>query len=245
MANSVMATWLGHSTFLLQSPEGKTVLIDPWVKNNPACPPEMKKLPKVDVVLCTHGHFDHIGDAVEICQEHNPVVVGIFELCAWLNKKGCKQISPMNKGGSQNVAGVRVTLTDAKHSSGIQGDDGNIVYGGEPCGLVVEFSNGLKVYHAGDTAVFGDMALIRELYAPQVVMLPIGDHFVMGPREVEVACRLLRPKVLVPMHYGTFPVLTGKPGDLAKAAKEQGFEILEFKPGERKELPTGQLVSSR
>ncbi|MGA2988973.1 MAG: metal-dependent hydrolase [Candidatus Korobacteraceae bacterium] len=237
MANSVKATWLGHSTFTFETPEGKTLLIDPWVKNNPMCPPNLKKLAKVDLVLCTHGHFDHIGDAVEICKEHNPMVVGIFELCAWLNKKGAKQISPMNKGGSQTVENVRVTMVDAVHSSGIQDGD-SIIYGGEPCGFVMEFSNGQKIYHAGDTAVFGDMALIRELYAPQIVMLPIGDHFTMGPREAEVACRLLRPKILIPMHCGTFPVLTGKPSDLAKAAREQGFEILEFKPGERKELPS-------
>lgn len=161
MANSVKATWLGHSTFTFETPEGKTLLIDPWVKNNPMCPPNLKKLAKVDLVLCTHGHFDHIGDAVEICKEHNPMVVGIFELCAWLNKKGAKQISPMNKGGSQTVENVRVTMVDAVHSSGIQDGD-SIIYGGEPCGFVMEFSNGQKIYHAGDTAVFGDMALIRE-----------------------------------------------------------------------------------
>jgi len=160
MANSVKATWLGHSTFTFETPEGKTLLIDPWVKNNPMCPPNLKKLAKVDLVLCTHGHFDHIGDAVEICKEHNPMVVGIFELCAWLNKKGAKQISPMNKGGSQTVENVRVTMVDAVQYSGIQDGD-SIIYGGEPCGFVMEFSNGQKIYHAGDTAVFGAMALIR------------------------------------------------------------------------------------
>jgi L-ascorbate metabolism protein UlaG (beta-lactamase superfamily) len=107
---------------------------------------------------------------------------------------------------------------------------------------VLEFSNGQKIYHAGDTALFGDMALVRELYAPEIVMLPIGDHFTMGPREAEYACRLLKPKVLVPMHFGTFPLLTGKPGELKKVAAELGFELMEFKPGERKELRAGQLA---
>jgi len=245
MANSVHATWLGHSTFTIETPEGKKLLIDPWVKNNPACPEEQKKLGKVDLVLCTHGHFDHIGDAVEICKEQNPVVVGIFELCVWLNKKGAQQISPMNKGGTQTVENVRITMIHADHSCGIKEDDGSIIYGGEACGFVLEFSNGQKLYHAGDTALFGDMALVRELYAPEIVMLPIGDHFTMGPREAEYACRLLKPKVLVPMHFGTFPVLTGKPGALKKVAAELGCELMEFKPGERKELRVGQLVGSR
>ena len=172
-------------------------------------------------------------------------MVGIFELCAWLNKQGAKQISPMNKGGSQTVENVRITMIHADHSCGIQDSDGSIIYGGEPCGFVLEFSNGQKIYHAGDTALFGDMALVRELYAPEIVMLPIGDHFTMGPREAEYACRLLKPKVLVPMHFGTFPLLTGKPGALKKAAAEQGFELMEFKPGERKELRVSQLVRSR
>ena len=242
MAKSVHATWLGHSTFTIETPEGKTLLIDPWVKSNPACPEKLKQLDKVDVLLCTHGHFDHIGDAIGICKEQNPVVVGIFELCAWLNKKGAKQISPMNKGGSQTVGNVRITMIHADHSCGIQEDDGSIIYGGEPCGFVLEFSNGQKIYHAGDTALFGDMALVRELYAPEIVMLPIGDHFTMGPREAEYACRLLKPKVLVPMHFGTFPLLTGKPGELKKVAAELGFELMEFKPGERKELRAGQLA---
>ena len=226
--NGIQLTWLGHSTFRVETPGGKTIIIDPWVKGNPKCPEAEKKVKKVDVLLCTHGHFDHIGDAVEIAKQHNPVVIGIFELCAWMEKKGAKQTSPMNKGGTQTVGDIKITMVHADHSCGISDGD-QIVYGGEACGYVVEFSNGVKFYHAGDTAVFGDMAIVRELYAPDIAMLPIGDHFVMSPREAAYACHLLRPKTVIPMHFGTFPVLTGTPEALRKLAP--GLEIVEMKPG--------------
>jgi len=155
--------------------------------------------------------------------------VGIFELCAWMEKKGVKQISPMNKGGTQKVGDLRVTMVHAEHSCGIQDGD-QIIYGGEACGYVMEFENGVKIYHAGDTCVFGDMQIIRELYAPEIVMLPIGDHFTMSPREAAYACGLLKPRTVIPMHFGTFPVLTGTPGELKKLVKD--VEIVEMKPGQ-------------
>jgi L-ascorbate metabolism protein UlaG (beta-lactamase superfamily) len=230
--NGVRITWLGHSTFRIETPGGKTILIDPWVMNNPACPQAEKKLNKLDVMLVTHGHFDHIGDAVEIAGKHNPMVVGIFELCAWLQKKGVKQTSPMNKGGTQTVGDIKVTMTHALHSCGIMdGDD--IIYGGEACGYVVEFDNGLRLYHAGDTAVFGDMHIIRELYRPELVMLPIGDHFTMSPREALYAVQLLRPKAVIPMHFGTFPLLTGTATEFRQLVDEiGGIEVIELKPGQ-------------
>ena len=225
----IKLTWLGHATFRLETPAGTTVLVDPWVMGNPMCPESEKKIKKLDVMLCTHGQFDHIGDAVAIAKQHNPTVVGIFELCAWMEKKGVKQISPMNKGGTQKVGDLRVTMVHAEHSCGIQDGD-QIVYGGEACGYVMEFENGVKIYHAGDTCVFGDMQIIRELYAPEIVMLPIGDHFTMSPREAAYACRLLKPKTVIPMHFGTFPLLTGTPGELKKLVKDA--EIIEMKPGQ-------------
>lgn len=226
--NGIKLTWLGHAAFRIETPDGKTVLVDPWIMGNPMCPEKDKNVKKIDIMLCTHGHFDHIADAVELAKKHNPLIVGIPELCAWLEKKGAKRTSAMNKGGTQTVGGIKITMVHADHSCGIQDGD-QIVYGGEACGYVIEFANGVKLYHAGDTNVFGDMQIIRELYSPEIAMLPIGDHFTMGPREAAHACKLLKPKTVIPMHFGTFPVLTGRPSTLQKLAPE--VEVLEMKPG--------------
>jgi len=225
----IKLTWLGHATFRIITPEGRTFYIDPWIMGNPKCPENEKAVEKADVLLCTHGHGDHIGDALEVAKKHNSVIVGMPELCGWFQKNGVKQVAGFNKGGTQTVAGVKVTMVHAIHSSGIQ-DGEQMIYGGEPCGYVLEFSNGVKMYHAGDTAVFGDMAIIRELYTPQICMLPIGDHYTMSPREAAYACKLLKPEVVIPIHFGTFPVLTGRPDDLRKFAPD--VNVVEMKPGE-------------
>jgi L-ascorbate metabolism protein UlaG (beta-lactamase superfamily) len=224
----IKVTWLGHATFRIETQAGKTIIVDPWVMGNPMCPEAEKNIKKVDVLLCTHGHFDHIGDAVEIAKKHNPTVVGIPELCGWLQKKGVTNCAEMNKGGTQNLGDLKVTMVHADHSCGIKDGD-ELVYGGEACGYVIEFSNGVRIYHAGDTNVFGDMAIIRDLYQPEIVMLPIGDHYTMSPREAAYAVKLLKPKTVIPMHFGTFPVLVGKPSDLRKLVS--GVEVLEMKPG--------------
>jgi L-ascorbate metabolism protein UlaG (beta-lactamase superfamily) len=213
----------------MQTPKGKTILVDPWVMGNPACPDWEKNLKSLDVMLITHGHGDHIGDAVEIAKKHNPKIVGIPELCSWLKKKGVAETSEMNKGGTQQVGDIKVTMVHADHSCGILDGD-TFVYGGEACGYVIEFENGVKIYHAGDTNVFGDMAIIRDLYGPQIAMLPIGDHYTMSPREAAYACNLLKPATVIPMHFATFPVLTGRPSELAKLAKN--VEVFEMKPGQ-------------
>ncbi len=224
----------GHSTFLFTTPAGKKLLIDPWLESNPMCPAADKKLASLDTMLITHGHFDHIHDAVPLGKQHKPLVGCIFEISLWLERKGVKTARPMNKGGTQQLNDVRVTMVDARHSCGILEDDGSIIYGGEACGYVVEFENGFRIYHAGDTAVFGDMKIIAELYQPDVAFLPIGDLFTMSPREAAYACRLMNAKKVVPMHYGTFPPLIGTPEELRSLTKELGTEVIAMKPGEER-----------
>ena len=227
-------TWFGHSTFLIRTPGGRRLLFDPWFADNPVCPPSMKKPPAVDLVLLSHGHSDHIGDVLAAARDGGPTVIGIFELCDWLGRKGLSRLAPLNKGGSLDIAGLRVTMTDARHSSGFV-DNGQMVYLGESAGYVVRLEDGRSIYFAGDTCLFGDMRLIGELYRPEIAFLPIGDRFTMDPAAAARACEFLGVRQVVPMHWGTFPMLTGQPSALRTLVEPKGVQVLELKPGETAE----------
>jgi L-ascorbate metabolism protein UlaG (beta-lactamase superfamily) len=230
----VELTWLGHATFRVDSPGGKRLYLDPWL-SNPKCPEGESEPERVDVIAITHGHSDHVGEAVKLGKKFSPKLVAIFELGNWLESQGFPDASAlaMNKGGTVEVEGMKFSMTHALHSSAMLGE-GPPIYLGDSAGYVIEFENGTKVYFSGDTAAFTDMQIIGRHLQPDVAVLPIGDHFTMGPRQAAVALELLGVKRCVPSHYGTFPMLTGTPDQLRQHAP--GVEVLAPEPGETVEL---------
>ena len=216
-------TWLGHGTFRFDA-GGKRVYIDPFLNGNPKCPESELTPERVDVIALTHGHGDHLGDTVELARQHGCTVIAPVELADWLQTKHeLPNVLDPNKGGTVAVDDVRFTLTNAHHSS----SNNDLEYMGEPCGIVVEVENGTKLYFAGDTCVFGDMALISRLYKPDLAVLPIGDHYTMGPEEAAVALELLGVDRCVPCHWGTFPPLVGRPAQLRELAPDVTVEDVE------------------
>ncbi len=214
---SATITWLGHSAFQLVLPDERVILIDPWLKDNPSCPDSFKSIERCDLILLTHGHADHVGDVGALVKAHNPTVVGNFDLCAALQKRISKgRFSGMNTGGTQVLDGLTISLTQAFHSSGLDSPDGP-QYAGMPNGVVLRGPGVASVYHAGDTDVFGDMKLIAQLFAPQICILPIGDHFTMGAAGAALAAEMLSPAAIIPCHYKTFPMLAQSPEDFRKA----------------------------
>jgi L-ascorbate metabolism protein UlaG (beta-lactamase superfamily) len=223
-------TWLGHSTFELGFETGEVLVLDPWIEGNPKYPKKYK-IKRADAIALSHAHFDHSNDVIPLAKEFAPKVIAIFETASWLEKKGVKNTVGMNKGGTVDLGFAKLTMTHALHSCSIKDGD-NLIYGGEAAGYVIKLPNGKTAYFAGDTALFSDMALIHELHKPEIAFLPIGDHFTMGTHEAAHAARMLKVERVIPMHYGTFPALTGTPQDLADKLKKDGIAVWTLQPGE-------------
>ena len=219
-------TWLGHATVRLTLTDDRVILIDPWLTDNPSCPDAMKRPPRCDMIFLTHGHWDHIDDVGKLIEQFDPLVVGNLDLCGALEKQiGKGRFSGMGTGGTQIVDGVRVSLTQAFHSSGVDSPDGPR-YGGMPNGVIVAIEGLATIYHAGDTDVFGDMKLIRRLFEPKICILPIGDHFTMGAKGAAIAADLLEPTAILPIHYQTFPLLAQSADDFRDQLAPQWKERL-------------------
>ncbi|MEO6964395.1 MAG: metal-dependent hydrolase [Acidobacteriaceae bacterium] len=223
--------WMGHATFHIETAQGTSILIDPWLESNPAFPKDWKAPKKIDVVLCTHGHGDHLGDALSVDQRYHPTFVGIYELTGWLASKGVQKTVGMNLGGSYRFQDVNLSMVEARHSSSVE-DKGSVIYTGVAAGFILQIDGEPVLYHSGDTALFSDMKLLKELYAPEVACLPIGDHFTMGPKAAALAVEYVGSKKVIPMHYGTFPQLTGRPNELREHLHGKGIQVIDLQPGE-------------
>lgn len=217
MDTKLKGYWLGHSAFKFISQSGKTILIDPFLKDNPSTPEELKEVSEADYVLLTHGHEDHVGDTLEIAKNTGCKVVGIVELIGLLKKKGLNedQAVPFNKGGTIRFDDFSVTMVSANHSSSFDGE-----YAGDPAGLVLSFEDDLCIYHMGDTNIFSDLVLYGELYDPHIALAPIGDHFTMGPEEAAYAVEMVNPKLAIPTHYGTWDPIDADPNEFKEVLEE-------------------------
>ncbi len=224
-------TWLGHATVHIQTAGGTSILIDPWIDGNPAFPKNYEMPQKIDLLLITHGHSDHFNDAMPIAKEYKPKILGMFELTSWMEQHGAENTNGMNYGGSVQFKDVTISMVEAKHSSSIQ-DEGKLIYAGNPAGFMIAVENGPTLYHAGDTSLFSDMRLFRELYAPDFGMLPIGDNYTMGPKHAAQAAKFLGLKQVLPIHHSTFPALTGTPDQLESQLEGSGIEVARVKAGE-------------
>jgi L-ascorbate metabolism protein UlaG (beta-lactamase superfamily) len=228
--SSLSITWFGHATFVVGTPGGRRIVFDPWLTGNPKAPAGAK-IDKADLICVTHAHSDHSGDVVPITRATGASVVAVFELANYFRSKGLKDVVDMGVGGTVEVKGLKISMTPAVHTSSIE-EDGKVLYVGTATGFVIRLEDGRALYFAGDTALFGDMSLIRDMYQPEIAFLPIGDHYTMDPIAAAKACQLLGVRQVVPMHYGTFPALKGSPDDLKKLVEPMGVDVLVLKPGE-------------
>jgi L-ascorbate metabolism protein UlaG (beta-lactamase superfamily) len=230
-------TWYGHSVIRIDTGGGRTVIIDPFFAN-PRSPIAADAVDRCDLLLVTHGHFDHFGDALGLASRLRPAWPCIHELSLWLARRlpgGGDAVVGMNKGGTVEAAGLKVTMVSADHSAGDYNEAGDTtLYLGDPVGFVIELEDGYRIYHAGDTVPFSDMRLIRELHRPDLAMLPIGGHYTMDPIGAALAVEFLGVDEVVPLHYGTFPILTGTPAQLRDALAARGLgsvRVHEPEPG--------------
>jgi L-ascorbate metabolism protein UlaG (beta-lactamase superfamily) len=223
-------TWLGHATVLVTTARGTNILIDPFISGNPKYPAGYELPSSIPYILLTHGHGDHIADVVPVAKKHHSKVVAIYELADYVSGRGVSETIGMNLGGTVQLDDVAASMVEAKHSSGAQDEHGTH-YVGVAAGYVLAIADGPVLYHAGDTAVFGDMKLIGDIYSPEVAMLPVGGFYTMGPKEAAHAVRLLGAKTVLPLHFGTFPPLTGTPQQLASLV-DKNIEVVEWQPGE-------------
>jgi L-ascorbate metabolism protein UlaG (beta-lactamase superfamily) len=223
-------TWYGHATFVVTTPGGKRIVFDPWLTGNPKAPAGAK-IDRADVICVTHGHSDHTADVVNVARATGAPVVAVFELANWFQGKGLKDVVGMGVGGTVTVKGLQISMVPAVHTSSVE-EDGEVHPVGLATGFVVRLEDGRAIYFAGDTALFGDMRLIAEMYAPEIAFLPIGDHYTMDPAAAAKACMMLGVRQVVPMHYGTFPALTGRPDDLKRLVEPAGIDVLVLEPGE-------------
>jgi len=242
--------WLGHGSFLFVSCNGKKILFDPWISTNPKCPGKYRKkggFGKVDMILWTHGHVDHfmLSDAKGLVADYNPKIVAPWELNFFIKSEipeaHCQTYVLSNKGATAELEGIKITMVEAFHSAGAQltGFKGKNRFVGEAVGYIMEFENGLKIYHSGDTSLMGDMkTIIGDYYQPHIAILPIGGVFTMGPDQAAFACKLLRPEIVIPEHYGTFPVLEKTAENFKKQLRKHAPDVkmVELKPGVKAEL---------
>ena len=226
----VEITWLGHANFEVKFDSGEVLLLDPWIEGNPAYP-KGYKIARADAIAASHGHGDHLGDVVPLAKQFGAKVVAMVEVANFCASKGAKYTIGFNKGGTVDLGFVKLTLTHALHSSSITDGD-KTIYGGEAAGFILTFKDGRRAYFAGDTAIFSEMALYADIYHPDLAFLPIGDHYTMGPEEAAYAAKLLKVKKIIPMHFGTFPLLTGRPEQLEEKLAGTGIEVQALKPGQ-------------
>lgn len=249
MADGVTITWLGHGTFLFDSPSGERILLDPWIAGNPKFPESWKNklTERLAAIVLTHGHFDHVGDLTAVVEATSVPLLCIFDMVPWLKQQGVAEdrCVGFNLGGMVEAAGVKFTMVPAFHSSSNTDSDGNIIYLGNPVGYVMTFGDGTVIYHTGDTCVFGDMRIVGELYRPDVAIMPIGGWFTMGPQQAAYAAKLIGARQVIPEHFGTFPILAGTPDQLRQELGAQNIEVVALEPGESTTVSKGATRSSR